>query len=299
VRRPCPFPVFVMNVKHRTDKRRHMEALLRDLGFSNVSFPSTTLADDLDVASLISAGAVSEHAIQNIVGRHSAGALRPYIAIAVDRVRAIARGATDGCPLFGVFEDDLLAGACPAETNRRIAAALRELPPDADALYNEACFESCGALRYSAHRPHLALADTPYCAAAMVFTARGARRIADLCTPVTGRFDSDDMMPDLVSRRKLTAYLALPGVLTRPASGAPTRAGRRTRACRSALRAATGRVGLWTLAAARSCCASCWHGRASRCKGRADVALARPFGERLSRGGVVRTRGLQETGHRP
>ena len=97
-----------------------------------------------------------------------------------------------------MFEDDLVAGACPAETNRRIAAALRELPPDADVLYLEACAEECGALRYSAHRPSLARASRPYCSAGLIFTARGARRVAALCTPVTAGFD--DMMPELVAR---------------------------------------------------------------------------------------------------
>jgi hypothetical protein len=64
-----------MNLTHRDDKRRHVEKLLCEHGFSNMSFPTTMDADDLDIAS--------------------------------------------------VFEDDLVAGACPAETNRRIAAALR------------------------------------------------------------------------------------------------------------------------------------------------------------------------------
>jgi hypothetical protein len=126
------FPVFVMNLHHRRDKRLHMERLLCDLGFSNVSFPTTTHADDLDIASLILAGVVAVEAVHGIIDRHGARALRPYIANAVDRIRTLERAARDGHQLFGVFEDDLVAGACPAETNRRIASALRELPPDAD-----------------------------------------------------------------------------------------------------------------------------------------------------------------------
>ena len=99
---------------------------------------------------------------------------------------------------------------------RRTAAspppcALRELPPDADVLYLEACAEECGALRYSAHRPSLARASRPYCSAGLIFTARGARRVAALCTPVTAGFD--DMMPELVARGWVAAYLALQGVL--------------------------------------------------------------------------------------
>jgi hypothetical protein len=205
------FPVFVMNLQDRPDKRRHMERLLCDLGFSNVSFPTTTHADDLDIASLIQTGTLSAQAIPAIIGRHGVGALRPYISTAVNRVRTLARAAADGHGLFGVLEDDLVAGACPAETNRRIAAALRELPPDADVLYLEACYERCAALRYSAHRPSLARAFRPFCSAGMIFTARGARRVAELCTPVTAGLD--DVMSELVGRGMVEAYLALPGVL--------------------------------------------------------------------------------------
>jgi mitochondrial fission protein ELM1 len=38
------------------------------------------------------------------------GALRPYVAAAADRVRALAAAAAAGHPLFGLFEDDLAAG---------------------------------------------------------------------------------------------------------------------------------------------------------------------------------------------
>jgi hypothetical protein len=214
------FPVFVMNLQDRPDKQRHMERLLCYLGFSNVSFPTTTHADDLDIASLIHTGTVSALAIPAVIGRHCVGALCPYISIAVDRVRTLARAAEDGHALFGVFEDDLVAGACPAETNRRIAAALQELQPNADVLYLEACYESRAALRYSAHRPSLARAFQPYCATWLIFTARGARRVAELCTPVTAGFD--DMMQELVARGMVEAYLALlaGGCCTRTASGA-------------------------------------------------------------------------------
>jgi hypothetical protein len=205
------FPVFVTNLQDRPDRRRHIERLLCDLGFSNVSFPNTTHADDLDIASLIHNGTVSPQAIRDIIGRHGVGALRPYISTAVDRISTLARAAAEGHALFGVFEDNIVAGACPAETNLRIAAALRELPPDADVLFLEACCERCAALRYSAHRPSLARAFWPFRSVGMIFTARGARRVASLCTPVTAGFD--DMMQELVGRGLVDAYLALPGVL--------------------------------------------------------------------------------------
>ncbi len=59
--------------------------------------------------------------------------------------------------------------------------------------------------------PSAPRASRPYCAAGLIFTARSARRIAALCTPVTAGFD--DMMSELVAREEVAAYLALPGVL--------------------------------------------------------------------------------------
>lgn len=56
------FPVFVMNLPHRADRRRHTRRLLRNLGFSNVSFPAATRADDLDLSALIRAKTVSAQA---------------------------------------------------------------------------------------------------------------------------------------------------------------------------------------------------------------------------------------------
>ncbi len=205
------FPVFVRNLPHRTDRREHMKRLLCDIGFSNVSFPTTTLADDIDIATLVLTETVAAQAIHRIIDTHGALALRPYIATAVDRVRTLKRAATDGHPLFALFEDDLVAGECPAETNRRIAAALRELPPDADVLYLEPCTEKCDSLLSSSRRPSLARASQPQCSAGMIFTLRGALRVAAMCTPITWSFD--DMMQELVARHQLNAYLAMPGVL--------------------------------------------------------------------------------------
>jgi hypothetical protein len=87
------FPVLVMNLRHRTDKRLHMERLLCELGFTNVSFPATTRADDLDIASLILAQAVSTQAVPSIVGKHGMGApLRCHRRRPRPHARARCRG---------------------------------------------------------------------------------------------------------------------------------------------------------------------------------------------------------------
>ena len=127
------FPAFVLNLRRRRDRRAHARRLLAALGFANVSLPATTAARDLDVPALLRRGEISAAALRNIAAGLGPAAVRPYAAIAADFVAAVARGAAAGFPLFAVFEDDLAAGACPAETNRRIAAALRELPRPAAA----------------------------------------------------------------------------------------------------------------------------------------------------------------------
>jgi hypothetical protein len=71
----------------------------------------------------------------------------PYLANAADHLRYVCAAARAGLPLFAVVEDDLVRTASPgpaqAETNRRIRAAVAELPGDADTLHLEYCNEDC------------------------------------------------------------------------------------------------------------------------------------------------------------
>jgi hypothetical protein len=82
------FPVFVMNLPHRHDRRRNMEGLLRSLGFSHVIFPYVTLASAIDVASLVECGFVQKKAVDAILSRSDKGprALPAYLANALDQV---------------------------------------------------------------------------------------------------------------------------------------------------------------------------------------------------------------------
>ncbi len=69
----------------------------------------------------------------------------------------------------------------------------------------------CADLAYSPARPRLARAAGPWCAAAVVFTARGAARALAHLPAVTDPIDI--MLPRLVEEGRLAAYHALPGVL--------------------------------------------------------------------------------------
>jgi hypothetical protein len=134
------FPVLVMNNPSRPDRRRHSEALLASLGFTNVSFPPGIPARAIDPAALIAAGRVLPAAAERIAASPYKGpaAVAPYLANAVAHAAAAAACAASAAPLCGVFEDDLFAPAGPAAARAAIAAALSELPPSADMLYLEA-----------------------------------------------------------------------------------------------------------------------------------------------------------------
>jgi hypothetical protein len=96
-----------------------------------------------------------------------------------------------------------------------------QVPVTADMLYLEFCFETCQQLRYS-HRhsnrhsdrycatPLLARAYAPSCSAAILFTAKGAARIAELTLPV---FDViDRMYQSLIVSGLVEAYVATPPI---------------------------------------------------------------------------------------
>ncbi len=136
------------------------------------------------------------------------GGTSPYEANAVDQLLVIKRALAEGLELFGIVEDDIAPTATPANVNRRIHEALSELPQDADMLFLEYCSEDCSSVRYSPAKPHLLLAAGPACAAAILFTRKGAERVLRACTPV---WDVIDMMYRLlIANGTLTAYLAHP-----------------------------------------------------------------------------------------
>ena len=153
-----------------------------------------------------------------------------YIAHALDVHDHVAGAGDHGLLLL---EDDLLPGSADVGAlRRRLQETLRLLPPSADMLYLEYCFETCSHLRYpppqaradgyAGHYPDgyerhyasasgragIARAYAPSCCAAVYFTARGARRVAALILPA---FDVIDRMYQyLVHAGLLEAYVAVP-----------------------------------------------------------------------------------------
>jgi hypothetical protein len=109
------FPVFVLNLAHREDRKTHMQRMLMSIGFSNISFLNSTPAEQIDVDSLLSNGVIFQSAAIAISKFSGPAAVGPYIAHALDRIDALRLGLSTSSPLFAIFEDDLSLGACPAQ----------------------------------------------------------------------------------------------------------------------------------------------------------------------------------------
>ena len=81
-----------------------------------------------------------------MAAKHGPASVRAYVANAVHYVAALRSppwtkggggGGGGGGGLVAVLEDDVVAGMCPAAAGRRVAEAIRQLPPTADMLYLE------------------------------------------------------------------------------------------------------------------------------------------------------------------
>jgi hypothetical protein len=112
-----PLPVFVMNLPGRTDRRRHMEALLPALGFRSPVFPRVIAAADIDIEALVRAGRVSPGAVSNIAACRDKGpsTVPAYIAHALSVLDVLRDAVAAGLDWFLVAEDDLMPAAGPDE----------------------------------------------------------------------------------------------------------------------------------------------------------------------------------------
>ena len=122
--------------------------------------------------------------------------------------RADARGSWCAAsePVIIAEDDLMLASASVPQTQARICRALSDLPASADMVFLEFCFEDCS--KADPILPGLSRASQPSCSAAIYFSAKGAKRVSDLCDPVNDVIDR--MYPFLIRRGWLEAYLLTP-----------------------------------------------------------------------------------------
>jgi GR25 family glycosyltransferase involved in LPS biosynthesis len=240
-------PAYVMNLAHRKDRRKHSETLLRALGFSNILFPQTIAAADIDYGTLISQGWLTHDSLSELASRAHLkpdAAKRSYIANTVGHLSALRDGLESGSEFIFIFEDDLLPSDSLAHIKDRLRHILELLrsprsfhsesqrpahdhkqhAKHIDLFFLEYCYEECQAARTegldravhadgpSAGCPlddfFVADASKPLCSAAIVYTREGARRVLELCIPI---FDGiDGMLPALIANASLHALIAPP-----------------------------------------------------------------------------------------
>mmetsp|Transcript_8882 Transcript_8882/g.14038 ORF Transcript_8882/g.14038 Transcript_8882/m.14038 type:complete len:456 (-) Transcript_8882:862-2229(-) len=204
------FPVAVMNLEHRKDRKVHSGRLLSSLAFRNVTFPKTLAARELDLESLVASGEVGTECAERISRDEGKGpaSVAPYVAHALSQVMQIREFLTSGHLIFGIFEDDLMAYQPLSTTRKAIELGVSQLPPSADLLFLDGCHEDCSKLRYSTLTPNLVRLHAPYCTGAMVFTRSGAVKVLRLINPIFGPYD--DMLHDLILSGDLEAYAVTP-----------------------------------------------------------------------------------------
>jgi len=213
------FPAFVMNLRHRRDRREHSQALLRALGFSNIIFPETFAAAEVDFGAIIAQGWMTEASLRGLDERvhlRPPKAKRAYVANTIGHLSALRRGLESSSEVFAIFEDDLLPAAPLAELKRRLKHMLRVLTsitdtgnPRADMLYLEYCYEKC--VNVSRVDDLIGWAKAPVCTGGIIYTRAGASRVLELCLPISDGIDG--MLPALIEQGRLKALAATPPLL--------------------------------------------------------------------------------------
>uniref|UniRef100_A0A7S0V333 Uncharacterized protein n=1 Tax=Hemiselmis tepida TaxID=464990 RepID=A0A7S0V333_9CRYP len=207
------FPVFVIN--GRPERRDAVAATLQSTGFTNVSFPLSPHWRELDLEELVEQRKVDwetwlEYTHSQWGSTYEWQRAMPYLANTFSVGLILAEAVRQDLPLVGVFEDDIVLGCPAAEARCRISQAIEHLPPTADMLYLEACQEYCSHLKppEEGGMGPLLRAVRPLCAASIIFTRRGVKKLVEAIFPVKAL--TDNLYQDLIEKGTLEAYLASP-----------------------------------------------------------------------------------------
>jgi len=202
-------PVAVMSQAHDAERRQNTQRLLQAIGFRNVTFPSTLKWSDINLQQMTEEGLFSRAFVQRMQQRddtNTAGYAR-YAANTLSQILRVRDAAAANEPVI-IMEDDLMSAGTLPLVRDRLSSTLGKLPAGADLVFLEYCFESCANLRYHPQFPRLAKAWRPSCSAAILFTVKGAQRVAQHCFPI---FDViDRMYPSLIRKGWLEAYVLSP-----------------------------------------------------------------------------------------
>ncbi len=205
------YPAFIISNPADTDRRKQTEFVLGSTGFQNLTFPRFISEDEINIDELISRGQLDASGLDSLMRVPWVGSRwKKVISLILNHVKCLEAGIGLNSTLFGVFEDDLMLGSSSVEARKRLSRAISELPPSADVLYLEYCFETCNMLDCSSNFRYIRRAVKPACTAAMMFTKRGAEKSLAKIKHIF--LALDNMYAELVSHGDLEAYLITPPV---------------------------------------------------------------------------------------
>ena len=185
---------------HLTVRCSAVEGMLRLAGFSRVEFADTQSGDSIDLSELVRSGKVSTNFSKGVGLQR-----RKYVAHALDYKRIldqVIQNANEGW--IGIFEDDLILTTTPRKAFSRIEGALHSLPEDADTLHLEYCYDLCEAARFESSNPYISTAANPFCAAAILFSAKGVRKMSKILE--TLGTSVDDMVAESCQKETLHCF---------------------------------------------------------------------------------------------
>jgi hypothetical protein len=151
-------PVAVINLPNDYARREQSTQQLLGIGFTNVSFPSAIPWSEVDEEKMVSEGMLAYslfYRFRNINDTASTPEKKyekKYAAHALTTILRIRAAAAANEPVI-IMDDDLMATAPLHTTRDRICHALSNVPPTADMVYLEGCYETCSKLSYDGHYP--------------------------------------------------------------------------------------------------------------------------------------------------
>lgn len=185
--------VFVINVPHRTDRRRNMEQVLNASGFTNYTFVQPVKVDSLDPRfPNVNTGLLS---LQRTV---------------IEKVFPLVKREH-----FIVFEDDVMCVVPPHEILPRLEDMVTHLPPTWDMLYLEYCMEMCPTFTPEV-APGVYKAFMPHCTASIMYKRSSIPKIIQCIE--RERKQIDYSYGACIRHRKLDAYLSWPPLYAQDAA---------------------------------------------------------------------------------
>ena len=198
-------PIHILNMPEKADRKEYMTGFLNRLGVKSENIKFTGEGSGMLWAPLDRTMLVREREItDSLVGMKDT-----VMSNAVNHIRLVKKIADSG-KMGLILEDDIMAMVPENKVCEIINGALDDLPPDPywDMLYLEYCFEFCSMI--DPYGKYLHKMYRPLCAAAIIYSAEGAKRVHQLCSPV---FDTLDVMYGaLIKKGKIQAYGVRPVV---------------------------------------------------------------------------------------